>query len=182
MLPMRQIILFIVALVLAAVSSERASASSAVRLPLDRLAELADRVVVAELVAKRSAWGSKHLRIFTTYRFKVNESIAGSDERVIEIVQPGGTVGRLTQHVAGYARFAEAGPMLLFLEHKGSGAGLRVVGLCQGVFGLHRVDGRQVLVQRLEGLHFPNDAGRPILLEWKTARERIRTVRLRKHP
>ena len=182
MLPMRQTILFIVALVLAVLSSERASASSAVRLPLDRLAELADRVVVAELVSKRSTWGSKHLRIFTTYRFKVRESIAGSGQGEIEIVQPGGTVGRLTQHVAGYARFTEAGPILLFLERRASGEGLRVIGLSQGVFGLHRVDGRQVLVQQLEGLHFPHDAGRPILIEWKTARERIRSISSRKQP
>lgn len=151
-----------------------AGASSAVRLTFEQIVAGSDRVVVAELLSRNSEWGPDHRRIFTTFHLAVTEDLAGRGEDRITIVQPGGTVGRWTQRVHGYPTFRMSEPVLLFLRNQP--VGYRVVGLCQGAFAFHRDGRRMLLVQRLEGLRFPGDHGRPILLEQQQAFERIRTI------
>ena len=168
-------VLQILAVVLAlGVSWGPAGASSALRMTFDQIVTRSDRVVVATLLSRNSEWGPGNKRIFTRFLFSVAEDLTGRGEDRITIVQPGGTVGRWAQKVHGYPAFRVAEPVLLFLRRQP--VGYRVVGLCQGVFAFHD-DGRQMLlVQRLEGLNFPGDQGRPMLIEQQTAYERIRTL------
>jgi hypothetical protein len=151
-----------------------AAASTAVRLDFDQLTTRADRVVVAELLDKHSDWDSSGRRIETRFRFRVLQDLAGSGEPEIAIVQPGGTVGRWTQRTDGYVDFDGSGPQVLFLRQ--AAAGLQSVGMCQGVFRIHQDGDRTLFVQRLEGLHFAGDSGRPLILASEAAIRRIEAL------
>ena len=100
--------------------------------------------------------------------------LPGSGLRRFSIVQPGGRVGNLAQRTHGYPEFVQGEKLLLFLEKHASA--LRVVGLSQGVFGFHKDKQRQIIYQRLSGLSFPKDPGRPILLERDEAIQQIREL------
>jgi hypothetical protein len=150
-------------------------ASAALRLSLSQLVAGSDRVVIAEVVEiSPSTWGPKHMRIYTRYTFEVDQEVAGSGLRRFSIVQPGGRVGNLAQRTAGYPEFVQGEKLLLFLEKHAEA--IRIVGLSQGVFGFHKDNKRQIIYQRLSGLSFPNDPGRPILLERDEAIRQIREL------
>lgn len=167
----RLILILIPALVL---TGGIAWASMAERMDLGQLTTEADRVVLATLERQASAWGPDHRRIYTTYRFKVTQDVIGEGRPELTIVQPGGTVGRWTQVTAGFPRFQDSQTVLLFLRR--TGRTHQVVGLCQGVFELAQDAGRHLLVQRLEGLSFRADPGRPIILEREAGLARIRAL------
>ncbi|MBW1872432.1 MAG: hypothetical protein JRJ19_10225, partial [Deltaproteobacteria bacterium] len=150
-------------------------ASAALWPSFEQLVAVADRVVIAEVVEiSPSTWGPKKMRIYKSYTFEVDQEVAGNGLRRFSIVQPGGRIGNLAQRTDGYPKFARGEKLLLFLEkHVGD---FRVVGLCQGVFGFHIDEQRQIIYQRLSGLSFPKDPGRPILLERDEAIRRIREL------
>ncbi len=129
-----------------------AEASVCLRLSFDNLVDQADWVVVAHLETEGvSVWGPKHLRIFTTYRFKVTEQIAGTGPEVFTIVQPGGRMGHWQQIVKGYPSFQKSVPVMMFLRQKG--ASFQVVGLSQGLFSFRKDElGQEVLHQETQGL------------------------------
>ncbi len=147
----------------------------AIRLDLRKLTLRADRVVVARMVAKKSFWGSDGKRIMTSYSFKVQDDVVGHGDDMVSVLVYGGTVGRWTQRANGYPRFSDDSPVLLFLKKKDDAA-FNVVGLCQGVFDFHKDEGRVLLVQRLEGLSFHNNHGRPLILDKTQAFEKIKAI------
>jgi hypothetical protein len=150
-------------------------ASAALRLSFEQLVSESDRVVVAKMVEQSpSWWGPKNLRIYTEYTFEVEEELAGTGSRRFTVVQPGGRVGKLAQRTDGYPTYEKGTRLLLFLAKRTDS--FRVVGLSQGVFGFHRDGNREILFQRLEGLGFPGDHGRPMLIERSEAFERIREI------
>jgi hypothetical protein len=149
-----------------------AIASTALRLSFDELALSADRVSEVELISAKAQWGPANRRIYTTYRFKVKEDIGGSGAGEIQLVQPGGTVGNLSQKAYGYPTFKKEQRILLFLERKRDGKS-RVVALSQGVFSF---DSNGTLRQRIEDLKFSGDAGVPYQLNKKAAYERIQAL------
>ena len=170
---MKKTRLFLMAVAVTGMVAQVVWASAAKRLSFDQLVSGSDRVVVAKLEKPgKSAWGPERRRIYTTYTFEVVQDVAGSGTGQITIVQPGGRVGRLAQKTEGYPTFEPGKKTLLFLREK-RGA-FRVVGLCQGVFDFRKEDEREFVVQRLKGLSFPGDHGRPILIERKQAFEKIR--------
>jgi hypothetical protein len=149
-------------------------ASAALRLSFEGLVLEADRVTVARVVSVgKSYWGPKRLRIYTRYTFEVESDIAGNGPQHFEIIQPGGRVGRLSQRTEGYPTFRREDRLLMFLRKRDDG--YRVVGLSQGVFGFHRDGTRELVYQRLEGLSFPGNHGRPLILERPEAEAQIRT-------
>ncbi|MBN2493149.1 MAG: hypothetical protein JXR96_01055 [Deltaproteobacteria bacterium] len=149
--------------------------SVAVRLSFEQLVQQSDRVVVARVQKCESAWGPEHRLIHTTCSFDVEQEVAGAGAKRFQIVQPGGAVGRLAQRTHGYPTFREGQAGLLLFLHR-SEHGFRVVGLSQGVFFLHRDAGRQLAIQRLEGLDFLKDDGRPLILTAAEAFARIRAL------
>lgn len=155
-----------------ALAAATAEPSAARRLSLAGLIDGADRVVVARVVDTGSSfWGPDHRLIYTVYSFESEEEVAGDGPRRFCVVQPGGRVGRWTQRTSGYPSFREGERLLLFLRKRTRG--YRVVGLSQGVFGFRRHDTREFVFQKLEGLSFPGDRGRPILMERPAATRRI---------
>jgi len=156
-------------------SSGQLWSSAAMRLSLAQLVDSADRVVVAKLVKPGvSQWGPNQRRIYTTYQFTVSEEVAGSGPKTFTIRQPGGRVGRLAQRTDGYPTFALGSERLMFVKR--ATEHFRVVGLSQGVFGFHQDQKWEVVHQLLEGLSFPGDHGRPLVLEKKQAFGRIRSL------
>ncbi len=151
-------------------------ASSAERMTLEQLVDDADRVVVGTVSDEgRSEWGPDNRRIFTRYTVEVDSDVAGEGKKTVEIVQPGGTVGKLSQKVHGYPAFQPGEYLMLFLQKRDQG--FRVVGLSQGVFALRREGARKLLSQKLEGLRFPDDpAAAPLQLEWSQAIPKIQKL------
>ena len=149
-------------------------ASSALRLSFDDLVRESDRVVEAKLIARHSAWASDNRRIYTSFTFETNSDIAGSGPARFIVIQPGGQVGRLAQITHGYPTFNKGDRVILFLGKVVKG--YDVIGLSQGVFGFYQDEDNDVIHQKLEGLHFPNDHGWPIVLDRREAFERIRKV------
>ena len=150
-------------------------ASVALRLSVEELAQDADRVTIARVVSiGKSYWGPKHLRIYTEYTFESEKDIAGTGEKRFTIVQPGGRVGRLSQRTDGFPTFQKDVRLILFLRKQESR--YRVVGLSQGVFGFHLDGSREIAFQRLEGLSFPGNHGRPMLFDLPDLETRIKTT------
>jgi hypothetical protein len=169
---------FVVLLFLPIVSQ----ASTAIRLSLDQLVSGSTRVVVAKLnKPKESFWGPNKMRIYSMYTFEVQEELVGKGTKQIVVIQPGGRVGDIAQRTDGYSRFEEGQENLLFLkENKAISVGpimaYRVVGMSQGVFGFKKELDKTVLFQKIEGLHFPNSDGQPILEEKSRLFSRIRKL------
>jgi hypothetical protein len=124
----------LLAAALAAVAlTPSARASLVVALELGALTAQADRVVVAEVTAVRSAWDAGHHRILSTVELHVAETWKGTApaDATLTIVQPGGAVDGIEMIVHGQARFAPGERAVLFLRGP-QARGLSVVGLGQG--------------------------------------------------
>jgi len=50
------------------------------------------------------------------------------------------------------------------------------VGLSQGVFGFAQKDNQPIIFQRIQGLSFPQDAGKPMQFNRKGALQKIRSL------
>jgi len=157
------------------------------RLRLEELVQVADRITVVHCESQRSEWDAEGRRIFTTFELAVEEDVAGEGSRRVSLVQPGGVVGDIGQKTFGYTdAFAPDKKFLVFLGK--AGEQYHVVGLSQGVFELQSAPGTQrakgekgvgklsVMVQRLEGLHYLDDAGEPMRLERDAAIAEIRAL------
>ncbi|HIF21859.1 MAG TPA: matrixin family metalloprotease [Gemmatimonadetes bacterium] len=122
--------------------------STVLALDIDALTERADRVVRARVLATDS-W--RDGIVWTRVTLEVSEDWLGSGPRLIELVQPGGTVRGFGTLVFGVPRFTEGEDVVVFLDES------RVLGLAQGKFsvrpegGLQR-DLRQLSLARV-GLH-----------------------------
>ena len=75
--------------------------------------------------------------VYTHHRLTVLESWKGATGTSIEVVVPGGQVGRLQQSVAGAPVLTAGSELVLFLWTARSGL-THVIGLSQGVFQLER--------------------------------------------
>jgi hypothetical protein len=108
-------------------------ASLVLALDLDQLTQLADRVVVGEVLSVKSAWEPDHKHIFTNIEVQVAESWKGGTAvgKTILVQQPGGRVDDLESRVFGLAEFSPGDRAVLFL--KGAERGSAVLGLGQGM-------------------------------------------------
>ena len=84
-----------------------ARASLVLALDLPTLVTRADHVAVVEVASVKSDWDANHEQILSTIDLVVVESWKGGDAPAshITVVQPGGTVGDMTQIVHGMTRF-----------------------------------------------------------------------------
>ena len=150
--------------------TEPSKASVAIRLSLDELVGQAKRISVVKLKSKQSAWGDKQRRIYTTYTFEVQEDLAGSGDKTIQIRQPGGTVGQLSQRTFGFYQFQQATTYLLLLGQQNKQTSrsnpsyYHVIGMTQGVFHSVLENQQQKFTQQLEGLSFPSRKTDPVVI------------------
>lgn len=75
--------------------------------------------------------------IYTKTHFQVLEHFKGPDAPDVDVFEPGGTVGQLSQIYPGVPRFAHGQELLLFLWTGPSGR-TQVIGLSQGIFEVSR--------------------------------------------
>jgi hypothetical protein len=109
-----------------------ARASLVLALDLPTLVTRADHVAVVEVASVKANWDANREQILTTIDLVVVESWKGDDAPAshITVVQPGGTVGDLTQTVHGMTRFVAGERAVVFLAGRPERAS--VVGMSQG--------------------------------------------------
>jgi hypothetical protein len=124
-------LLFVIsALTVGIAASARASLVLALDLP--SMVSRADHVAVVDVASVKADWDSRHEQILTTIDLVVVESWKGGDAPAshMTIVQPGGTVGDLTQTIHGMTRFVPGERAVVFLSGRPDRA--TVVGMAQG--------------------------------------------------
>jgi hypothetical protein len=109
-----------------------ARASLVLALDLPTMVNRADHVAVVDVASVKADWDAQHEQILTTIDLVVVESwkgtaLAGTH---LTVVQPGGTVGDLTQVVHGMTRFVPGERAVVFLAGRVDRA--NVVGMAQG--------------------------------------------------
>lgn len=100
--------------------------------------------------------------VYTHHRLSVLESWKGNPATSLEVVVPGGHVGRLQHSVAGAPVLTPGTELVLFLWTARSGL-THVIGLSQGVFQLERgADGSQILNRAPVTATLVAPSGRPV--------------------
>jgi len=130
-----------------------ALASAALQMDVPALTAAATDVIDGQVVSSRSVWTGDHRRIVTRVVVEVREAWKGGATGRITVVQPGGELDGIGQHVSGVAALSSGERVVLFLER--SGAQHRIVGLAQGVYRVVPGDGTDGLLAvpaHLDGL------------------------------
>ncbi len=112
-----------------------ASGATLERLSLDEMALRSTTIVRAR--AGASAGVLVGSSIYTKTHFQVLERLKGPEAAELDVMEPGGTVGQLSQIYPGVPRFAPGQELLLFLWTGPSGR-TQVIGLTQGIFEVTR--------------------------------------------
>jgi hypothetical protein len=131
-----------------------ARASLVLALDLPTMVSRADHVAVVDVASVKSDWDANHEQILTTIDLVVVESWKGADAPAshMKIVQPGGTVGDLTQTIHGMTRFVPGERAVVFLSGRPDRA--TVVGMAQGKRIVRRDDATGRFL-----VHAPDRAG-----------------------
>ena len=131
-----------------------ARASLVLALDLPTMVTRADNVAVVDVVSVKAGWDADHEQILSTIDLVVVDSWKGSaaSGTHLTIVQPGGTVGDLTQTVHGMTRFVPGERAVVFLTGRPEHAS--VVGMAQG----KRIVAREAATGRFV-VHAPDKAG-----------------------
>jgi hypothetical protein len=91
---------------------------------------------------------------YSHYTVQVSEQYKGPSARMIDVVLPGGTIGRTQQTFSGVPAFSPDTDLVLFLWTSKSGL-THVIGLSQGIFQVSKDAAGQTIFSReaiLEGL------------------------------
>lgn len=120
-------------------------ASTLVALDVPSLTRGSDMVVHGRVLRATSRWLPGTTRIVTEVELSADAVLKGhAERRSVRVVQPGGTVGDISQHVSGSSELVAGEEVILFLQR--STEGLRPLGLSQGVFRvLHPGNGAAAL-------------------------------------
>ncbi|HXU03907.1 MAG TPA: hypothetical protein VN903_23255 [Polyangia bacterium] len=139
---------------LIAASAAPAHASLVLALDLPTMVTRADHIAVVDVVSVKADWDANHEQILSTIDLAVVESWKGGAAPASHfiVVQPGGTVGDLTQTVHGMTRFVPGERAVVFLS--GQAGHASVVGMAQG----KRLVRRDVATGRFV-VHAPDRAG-----------------------
>jgi hypothetical protein len=131
-----------------------ARASLVLALDLPTMVNRADHVAVVDVVSVKADWDANHEQILTTIDLLVVESWKGgaASGSHLTVVQPGGTVGDLTQTIHGMTRFVAGERAVVFLTGRPDRAS--VVGMAQGKRLVLRDNATGRLV-----VHAPDKAG-----------------------
>ncbi len=112
-----------------------ATAATLERLSLDEMTQKSTAIVRAKALSSSTSFvGST---IYTKTRFQVLERWKGPEAATVEVSEPGGTVGPVSQNYSGVPRFVPGQEVVLFLWTGPSGR-TQVIGLSQGVFQVER--------------------------------------------
>jgi hypothetical protein len=104
------------------------------KLSVDEMARVSSAVVHGRIVGARSEWNQAPRNIVTVYTVEAFRYLKGGHGRTFEIRQMGGTVGGLSQSVAGSPHFRVGDEVVLFLWTSPDDGHREAVGFEQGVF------------------------------------------------
>jgi hypothetical protein len=124
------------AFLLGALVANAAFATTLIKADLGQLTRSSDAVVIGKVNAVQSRFSSDGLKIITDAEIQVSQTLKGQVEGTIVVMQPGGEVGEVGQHVAGTARFAAGEQVAVFLEKRGTR--FFVTGMVQGKFKVEK--------------------------------------------
>ncbi len=160
-----------------------ALATTMLSLSVDGLATGADSVVRGKVVSVVPRWTMDHARIITDTTIEVSETWKGAATRQVVVMQPGGEIGDVGQHVEGIARFSPGEEVVLFLEARGAER-FTVAGMAQGRFRVEKQsDGTMQARQDQCGDLYTVDAATrqpvsrpPISLPVEALKQRVRVL------
>lgn len=124
------------AFLLVGLLSQAALATTLLKVDLGQLTRSSDAVVIGRVQSVQSRFSSDGLKILTDAEISVTQTLKGQVAQAVVVMQPGGAVGDVGQHVAGVARFTPGEEVAVFLEKRGSR--YFVTGLGQGKYRLER--------------------------------------------
>lgn len=124
------------AFLLVGLISQAALATTLLKVDLSQLTRSSDAVVVGRVLSVQSRYSADGLKILTDAEITVTQTLKGQVEKTVVVMQPGGVVGDVGQHVAGVARFSPGEEVAVFLEKRGTR--YFVTGLGQGKYRLER--------------------------------------------
>jgi len=84
---------------------------------------------------------------YSHYKVQVSEQYKGASAKTIDVVLPGGSIGRTQQTFSGVPTFAADTDLVLFLWTSKSGL-THVIGLTQGVFQVSKDSAGQTIFSR----------------------------------
>lgn len=122
-------------------------ATTLLALDVNGLSKSSDVVVRGRVVSVSPRWTKDHARIVTDTELEVSESWKGAPSKRIVVMQPGGEIGEVGQHVEGIAAFKAGEEVVLFLEARGER--FTVAGMAQGRFIVERsADGASMIARQ----------------------------------
>ena len=121
--------------VAALLAATPALGAEAVALSVEALARASDAVVRGQVKKLAVTTSPDGLRIFTLADVEVAATWRGGAARTVQVIVPGGVLGRIGQRVDGVPAFAEGEEVVVFLTQAEVG-GYRVAGLAQGKFSV----------------------------------------------
>ena len=134
--------------------------------PFDTQCESAEIISLATVTKVESHWAEGKKVILTEAEFNLVESVKGSASGTVSVRVLGGTVGELSQSVAGAPSFKVGQTWVVFLEPTGKGD-YRVVGFNQGCYPVVEQKGKKVVGPSLSasqaGVHVMGGGGNDAL-------------------
>ncbi len=121
---------------LSAYSVPRADATIIIKKTLTQLAAESERIVEGKVVERTAAYAPGTGIIFTHYRLRIARNLKGKAVESLVVSEVGGTVGDITQRVAGMPQYALGETVLLMLKKDALGH-WRTHGLSQGAFRMN---------------------------------------------
>ena len=145
--------------------STQTMATSVEYMNLVSLTDEADFIFRGAVIKHNSFWDENI--IFTNVDIQVQECLKGRCPKVITILQPGGQIDDLVQHIEGLQSFEKGEEILLFVQEGKYADRYSVLGLNQGRFYLEMEEDTRMAKQNLDGL---------ILFDGKTTIEHNKVV------
>lgn len=134
-------IAMVLALAFVVLPPQPAHATIAVKLELADLVEQSDVIAVGTVAKAESRWTDDQRLIVTDVTIDVGDGLLGcSDGESVTFTVMGGTVGDISQTVAGEAIFRSGEKAVVFLGQRPSGH-LGVIGLSQGKYHVEAIPG-----------------------------------------
>lgn len=133
---MKKMIAAVPALVMMLASSPVVSPNATAQekmMTTDGLAKQADVVVLGKVAAMKSEWNRDKTRIYTRVTISVDEPLKGSSGSSIEVLVPGGEIGRVGELYTHMPKFKKDEDVVVFAEKDRNGR-YRVVGGSEGKF------------------------------------------------
>jgi hypothetical protein len=112
------------------------------QLSVEQMIQQSSAIVRAKVTGSFAA--TRNGNIYTYYRLQVVENLKSTTPANAEVAVPGGTLGRMTQSVAGAPELRSGAEYVLFLWTSKSGL-TQIIGLSQGAFDVKTSGGASML-------------------------------------